>query len=86
MTFLPIALLATAATTLFAWAGSRGTSVATWQGENPNPAREDNPPPWAQDPQTWERARKQVEPYWDRYDEPWAVVTHVYQRMGGRVD
>lgn len=44
-----------------------------------------NPPSWVADEETWERAKEEVEPDWDRYDDPWAVVTHVYKQMGGEV-
>jgi hypothetical protein len=45
--------------------------------------RPDNPPAWVADEGTWERAKEAVRKYWDRYDEPWAVVSHVYSQMGG---
>jgi hypothetical protein len=43
-------------------------------------ARE-NPPAWVTDEEAWERAYDAVEPYWENYDEPWAVVTFVYKRI-----
>jgi hypothetical protein len=43
-----------------------------------------NPPRWARDKDIWYRAVDKVKPHWDSYDEPYAVVTTVYQRMGGR--
>ena len=44
-------------------------------------------PPWATDHDTWERAKKAVDPEGKGadYDEPWAVVAHVYKKMGGKV-
>jgi hypothetical protein len=44
-----------------------------------------NPPAWATDDATWERAKEAVEPYWGNYSEPYAVTTHVYRAMGGTV-
>lgn len=43
-----------------------------------------NPPVWVKDKAIWERAKRQVERYWERYDEPWAVVADVYKKMGGK--
>lgn len=42
-----------------------------------------NPPASITDEETWNKAKKAVEPYWDNYDEPYAVVMHVYEAMGG---
>jgi hypothetical protein len=45
-----------------------------------------NPPAWVASPSIWNRAREAVEKgHWERYDEPWAVVAHVYRNMGGGV-
>jgi hypothetical protein len=44
-----------------------------------------NPPPWVQDADIWESAKLAVEPYKGRYDNPDAVITHVYKQMGGRI-
>lgn len=45
-----------------------------------------NPPEWVADEATWERAKKAVEAgKWEEYDEPYAVVAHVYQNMGGKL-
>lgn len=52
--------------------------------EGYDPERDGNPPAWVADESIWERAKKAVEPKWDDYDEPWAVVAHVYDRMGGK--
>lgn len=43
-----------------------------------------NPPAWALDPEKWESARLAVEPYADHYENPHAVMVHVYKQMGGR--
>ena len=40
-----------------------------------------NPASWVKDEKLWARAEEQVAPYWDNYDEPWAVVAFVYKRM-----
>jgi hypothetical protein len=45
--------------------------------------RADNPPAWVDDEGAWERAKAAVEPSWDSYDEPWAVVAFVYSNMKG---
>lgn len=47
---------------------------------------ENNPPNWALDESLWEKAKAAVEDRWDEYDEPYAVVAHVYQQMGGEID
>jgi len=44
----------------------------------------ENPPAWVRDEALWERAKLSVRPYWDNYDQPWAVVASVYENMGGR--
>jgi hypothetical protein len=44
---------------------------------------ETNPPDSITDEDTWEKAKNAVEPKWDEYDEPYAVVMHVYEQMGG---
>lgn len=43
-----------------------------------------NPPGAVGSEKTWDRAKKAVKKYWKGYDEPWAVVMHVYQNMGGK--
>lgn len=47
--------------------------------------RPDNPPAWVADESKWERAKQAVEKRWGNYDEPWAVVAHVYENMGGTI-
>lgn len=47
--------------------------------------RLDNPAPWVRDEEIWERAKAEVLPDWEKYDQPWAVVAHVYEQMGGRI-
>lgn len=59
--------------------------MVEWMRKNHAFDRPDNPPSWVADEATWDRAKKAVEPYWDRYGEPYAVVTHVYQNMGGGI-
>jgi len=47
-----------------------------------------NPPSWVADEDIWERAKEAVDPEGkgaDEYDEPFAVVAHVYKQMGGGV-
>lgn len=44
-----------------------------------------NPPAWAADPILYEQARASVEPQRDAYENPDAVVVHVYKQLGGRV-
>ena len=51
-------------------------------GKHPPPVP-GNPPNSVHDEGTWERAKKAVEKHWGNYSEPWAVVMHVYQNMGG---
>ena len=36
------------------------------------------------DEKVWKKAKKAVKKYWKKYEEPWAVVYHVYSRMGGK--
>lgn len=47
---------------------------------------EHNPPSWALDEDIWEKAKDAVEDNWDSYDEPYAVVAAVYQKMGGKIE
>jgi len=47
------------------------------------PEVEGNPPAWVGDESSWERAKEIVQEKWEQYDEPWAVVAHVYFNMGG---
>jgi hypothetical protein len=50
-----------------------------------DPETDGNPPAWVNDEATWERAKNAVEKSWDDYDQPYAVVAHVYKAMGGEV-
>lgn len=43
-----------------------------------------NPPGAIASEKTWDKAKKAVKKYWKKYDEPWAVVYHVYENMGGK--
>lgn len=48
----------------------------------------DNPPSWVANEGIWEEAKAAVDPDGEgaaKYPDPWAVVTHVYKRMGGVV-
>lgn len=44
------------------------------------------PPAWVGSEGTWDRAKKSVQKNWGRYSQPWAVVTHVYKKMGGTIE
>jgi predicted RNA-binding Zn-ribbon protein involved in translation (DUF1610 family) len=46
---------------------------------------EGNPPKWVKNPAIWEKAKEAVEPYRDKYDEPYAVISWLYQRLGGKI-
>ena len=59
----------------------RGFDLSAWGHTYPHP---DNPPAWVRDENVWERAKERVRPHWHEYREPWAVVAHVYEQMGGR--
>lgn len=51
-----------------------------------DPETDGNPPEWVADEDIWDRAKEAVDPEGEgagKYDEPWAVVAHVYDRMGG---
>jgi hypothetical protein len=40
---------------------------------------------WVANDSTWQKAKTAVQKNWGAYDEPYAVVAHVYQQMGGKV-
>jgi hypothetical protein len=42
-------------------------------------------PRWALDADLWRSATVAVRPRWSEHPRPWAVVTHVYHAMGGRL-
>jgi hypothetical protein len=47
-----------------------------------------NPPSWVRNESKWDRAKEAVDPEGEgaeKYDEPYAVVAHVYKRMGGKI-
>lgn len=44
------------------------------------------PPPWAVDADIWDHAVAACDEYMDEYDQPMAVIVHVYEAMGGEVD
>lgn len=52
-------------------------------GTNPT-LKPHNPPGSIASEKTWDKAKKAVKKYWKKYDEPWAVVYHVYRNMGGK--
>ena len=47
----------------------------------------ENPPAWAASPDIWDKAEKAVDPEGkgSKYKDPYAVVSHVYKKMGGTV-
>ena len=55
-------------------------AAGSWGHTFPHP---DNPPAWVHNEALWERAKHAVRPHWHEYREPWAVVAHVYEQMGG---
>lgn len=38
------------------------------------------------DEELWKKAEAKVKPKWDEYDQPEAVVAHVYEAMGGEIE
>lgn len=67
----------------FAWSwysGRRATRALAAPTELVN-----NPPVWARDADLWERAKLAVGGNEESYDNPDAVITHIYKQMGGRV-
>ena len=53
---------------------------------------ENNPPAWVEDEDIWDRAKEAVlgtatpsekTVSKSKYDEPWGVIAHVYQKLGG---
>jgi len=45
-----------------------------------------NPPRWVAEPSKWKKAKKAVKAYWDRYDNPYAVIADIYRGpMKGKV-
>lgn len=59
--------------------------VQRWAAKSKDFNRKDNPASWVGDEDIWEKAKAAVEPDWDKYDEPYAVVASVYQKMGGTI-
>lgn len=47
----------------------------------------ENPPAWAASPSIWDKAERAVDPEGkgSKYSEPYAIVVHVYKRMGGKI-
>lgn len=50
-----------------------------------DPERDGNPPQWATDPDKWAKAEEAVQPHAHEYENPVAVIAHVYKKMGGGV-
>lgn len=46
---------------------------------------EGNPPSWVVNEPIWVRAKEAVKKNWDKYDEPFAVITSIYKSMGGKI-
>jgi hypothetical protein len=44
-----------------------------------------NPPSWVKNEAAWEEAKAAVHKKWRDYDEPWAVVAHVYKQIIGEI-
>lgn len=59
--------------------------VERWSKKSKAYDRPDNPASWVGDEDLWEKAKEAVKPDWDKYDEPYAVVASVYQKMGGTI-
>lgn len=64
------------------WLDDAGKQQLRDWGTTPPPVP-GNPPAWVTDESAWERAKDAVKKKWTDYDEPWAVVAHVYQNMTG---
>lgn len=70
-----------------AWA-TEGVMYARHPAAEVNPS--ENPPPWAADPEIWERAEEQAEIARTKRGRKrpldfYAYVTAIYKRMGGRI-
>jgi hypothetical protein len=48
-----------------------------------DPEKDGNPPVWAANTDIWQQACRAIDP--DKYDDPWAVIAHVYDRLGGGI-
>jgi len=44
-----------------------------------------NPPPFILDKDIWKKAKKAVKKHWSKYQEPYSVITHIYESMGGKI-
>jgi hypothetical protein len=55
-----------------------------WIGLSQEFGRFDNPPPWCTDEEAWNAAKECVAPMWDQYDQPFAVVTDMYNKMSAQ--
>ena len=56
--------------------------IEDW-GKTPPPVP-GNPPAWVANESIWDKAKAQVKKNWNSYDEPWAIVADVYEKMGGK--
>jgi hypothetical protein len=63
----------------------KNAEVEAWTAKSKAFDRPDNPASWIDDEDVWEKAKKAVEPKWDDYDDPYAVVVSVYKNMGGTI-
>ena len=53
-----------------------------------DPVKHGNPPPFVENKPKWEKAKEAVDPEGKgagKYDEPYAVATYVYKKMGGKL-
>lgn len=54
-----------------------------------NDYEEGDNPSWAKDHKTWKKAVKLIDPEGegaDKFDNPYAVVAHLYKKMGGSIE
>lgn len=65
--------------------GSRQEFVQRWTTQSKDMHRSDNPPSFIDDEDTWAKAKEAVAKDWDKYDDPYAVVVSVYEKMGGGI-
>lgn len=67
----------------YGYEGSLTPARLAWARRSSDLERADNPPAWVADEALWEQAKRRVRPHWAEYRQPYAVVVHVYQQMGG---
>lgn len=61
----------------------KARAMLDWVKADQNPDRPDNPPAWVTDEPTWERAKQAAEG--TDAEDYWALVSYIYQQMGGGV-